>query len=88
MKEPIVSTQYYVAWWNVENLFDSVNSPRRTDKLKRSLGKSLVGWTTTMRDRNIRQLLDVIESLNNGAGPDLLGVCEVENEFVMQKLVD
>ena len=88
MKEPIVPTQYYVAWWNVENLFDSVNSPRRTEKLKRTLGKSLTGWTTTLRDRKIRQLLDVIESLNNGAGPDLLGVCEVENEFVMQKLVD
>jgi predicted extracellular nuclease len=85
---PIMPTQYYVAWWNVENLFDSVNSPRRTEKLKRALGKSLQGWTTTLRDKKISQLLDVIESLNDGAGPDLLGVCEVENEFVMQKLVD
>ena len=81
-------TQYYVAWWNVENLFDSVNSPRRTEKLKRALGKSLNGWTTTLRDKKIRQLLDVIEALNDGEGPDLLGVCEVENQFVMQKLVD
>jgi predicted extracellular nuclease len=83
-----VPTQYFVTWWNVENLFDSVNSPRRTDKLKRALGKSLTGWTTTLRDKKIRQLLDVIESLNDGAGPDLLGVCEVENQFVTQKLVD
>ena len=36
---------YSVAWWNVENLFDEENSPRRTDKLARALGNSIVGWT-------------------------------------------
>ena len=80
--------EYFVAWWNVENLFDSVKSPRRSEKLTRSLGKSLKGWTTTLRDRKVRQLLDVIESLNGGKGPDLFGLCEVENEFVVRQLVD
>jgi endonuclease/exonuclease/phosphatase family metal-dependent hydrolase len=83
-----MSQSYFVAWWNVENLFDSVNSPRRTDKLKRTLGKSLDGWTTVLRDRKITQLVKVIASLNDGAGPDLLGVCEVENEFVVNRLRD
>lgn len=84
----MMTTEYFVAWWNVENLFDSVNSPRRSEKLRRALGKSLRGWTTTLRDKKISQLLDVIEALNEGDGPDLLGLCEVENEFVVRELVD
>jgi predicted extracellular nuclease len=83
-----MSQSYFVAWWNVENLFDSVNSPRRTDKLKRTLGKSLNGWTTKVRDRKISQLVKVIAALNDGHGPDLLGICEVENEFVVNRFRD
>ena len=48
---------YYVAWWNVENLFDEENSPRRTEKLKRVLGTSIAGWPhcATRRSINSRQ---------------------------------
>jgi hypothetical protein len=83
-----MTSTYYVAWWNVENLFDEENSPRRTDKLARALGTSIVGWTPALRDQKIDQLAAVIAQMNDGAGPDLLGVCEVENEFVMDRLKD
>jgi endonuclease/exonuclease/phosphatase family metal-dependent hydrolase len=79
---------YSVAWWNVENLFDEENSPRRSDKLARALGNSIIGWTPALRDRKIDQLASVIAQLNGGAGPDLLGICEVENEFVVNRLKD
>jgi endonuclease/exonuclease/phosphatase family protein len=79
---------YSVAWWNVENLFDEENSPRRTDKVARALGKSIVGWTPALRDQKIDQLTSVIVQMNGGAGPDLLGICEVENEFVVNRLKD
>ena len=77
---------YYVAWWNVENLFDEENSPRRSEKLTRVLGDSIGGWTPARRDRKIDQLASVIAQMNGGAGPDLLGICEVENEFVVDLL--
>lgn len=77
---------YYVAWWNLENLFDEENAPR-TDKLKRAIGKNLVGWTPARRDRKISQLASVIAQMNGAAGPDLLGVCEVENRTVVDLLV-
>lgn len=79
---------YYVAWWNAENLFDEEHSPRRSDKLKRALGTSIVGWTPALRDRKLDQLAAVIAQMNGGAGPDLLGLCEVENEFVVERLKD
>ncbi len=81
-------TTYSVAWWNVENLFDEEDSPRRTDKVARALGSSIVGWTPELRDRKIEQIASVIGQLNNSDGPDLLGICEVENEFVVSRLAD
>jgi hypothetical protein len=83
-----VASAYLVAWWNLENLFDEEDSPRRTDKLKRVLGSSINGWTPALRDRKISQLASVIAAMKAGAGPDLLGVCEVENEFVLRLLAD
>ena len=77
---------YYVAWWNLENLFDEENSPRRSEKLQRAIGGDLAGWTPARRDRKIAQLAGVIAQMNAGAGPDLLGVCEVENRFVLELL--
>ena len=79
---------YHVAWWNVENLFDEEGSPRRTDKVARALGHDIVGWTPALRDQKITQLASVIAQMNSNAGPDLLGMCEVENEFVVQRLRD
>jgi len=47
----------------------------------------VVGWTPALRDQKIAQLASVIAQMNGGRGPDLLGVCEVENDFVMNGLV-
>jgi hypothetical protein len=79
---------YYVAWWNLENLFDEENSPRRTEKVARVIRNDIAGWTPALRDRKIDQLASVIAQMNGGTGPDLLGVCEVENRFVLDLLAD
>lgn len=78
--------QYHVAWWNCENMFDADTAPR-TPELLRNLGPELVGWTAEMRDRKIRNLAQVISAMNEGRGPDILGVCEVENKHVLELLV-
>ena len=80
---------YYVAWWNLENLFDEENAPpeRRTEKVFRAIKNDIAGWTPELRDRKVAQLASVIAQMNDGAGPDLLGVCEVENRFVVDLLV-
>ena len=64
----------YMAWWNLENLFDEEILLDRTDKVRRALGQSIVGWTPALRDRKISQLAAVIVQMNGGGGPDLLGV--------------
>lgn len=78
---------YQVAFWNVENLFDVRNSPRRSEKLRRVLAGELEGWTATVLARKVSQLASIIRQINGGAGPALLGVCEVENRHVLNQLV-
>jgi predicted extracellular nuclease len=81
-------TTYHVAWWNVENLFDEENAPpeRRSEKVRRAIGDDIAGWTPQLRDRKVAQLASVIAQMNAGRAPDLLGVCEVENRFVLDLL--
>lgn len=77
---------YHISFWNVENLFDIENSPRRTDKLQRAVGSELKGWTQAVLEKKIGQLASIIKQLNGGKGPDILGVCEIENRYVLQLL--
>jgi len=37
--------KHHIAFWNLENLFDIQDSPRRSEKLQRTLGNELKGWT-------------------------------------------
>jgi predicted extracellular nuclease len=79
-------TQYHTAFWNLENLFDIEGSPRRDDKVARAIGASINGWTQALLDRKISQLSSIIRQMNSKSGPDLLGICEVENKFVVDLL--
>jgi hypothetical protein len=81
-------SQYHFAFWNLENLLDVESAPpkRRGDKVKRAIGNAIRGWTQDLLDRKVIQLASIICRMNGGRGPDLLGVCEVENEYVMNKL--
>lgn len=79
---------YHIAWWNLENLFDEENAPlsRRPKRVADKIKKDIAGWTPELRDRKIAQLASVIVQMNGGNGPDVLGVCEVENRFVLDLL--
>lgn len=81
---------YFIGWWNVENLYSVMDWEARARKVKNvgGLKKNLENWDKNVLDTKIAQLKMVIEAMNNGKGPDILGVCEVENEQVMKKLVE
>lgn len=78
---------YSVVWWNLENLFDVEDSPARTEKLHRTLRRELAGWNDSILERKLVQLAAILRQTNDGLGPDLLGVCEVENRAVLDRLV-
>jgi hypothetical protein len=80
-------TQYQIFFWNLENLFDIENSPRRSEKLQRAIGKDLQGWSQELLDNKVGRLASIIRRMNNDRGPDILGACEIENKFVLDLLV-
>ena len=73
-----------VAFWNLGNLFD-VNSSEPALVHEFTPEK---GWTYEVLDKKLENLAQVIKLLNNGHGPDLLGICEVENQQITRKLLD
>ena len=80
-------TNHYITWWNVENLFDVYDSDIRPEWLAKGLKAELKGWTNSVLDKKINNLSSVIKQINDNKGPDLLGICEVENENVVKKLL-
>jgi len=73
-----------IAFWNLGNLFDTVKDPI-SDDFDFTPDK---GWTEATQAAKVANLASVIDSMFDDTGPDLLGVCEVENEATLQQLVD
>lgn len=80
-------TEHHIAFWNVENLFGPEDHPHRIPWVADAMRSDLRGWTRALYDRKQDQLARVIAAMNGGAGPDLLGVCEVEDRHVLLDLV-
>ena len=77
---------YYFAWWNLENLFDLEDSPRRPAWLQQRLASELRNWNAAVLDTKLNQIARIVARLNAARGPDILGVCEIENEAVVIEL--
>jgi endonuclease/exonuclease/phosphatase family metal-dependent hydrolase len=76
-------TDIKVAFWNLENLFDTTASEIATD-LEFTPEN---GWTEAVFNKKVENLASVINMMHDGQGPDLLGVCEIENKGVAQTLM-
>ena len=76
----------FVAFWNLQNLFDTVDDPEKNDE--DFLPDGNLEWTEERLDKKMYNLSRIIRMMNDGNGPDILGVCEVENEEVFESMVD
>jgi len=74
-----------VSFWNLENLFDVRNDYFKEDE--EFLPSGIKEWTAERLDKKLFNLSRIIRLLNNGKGPDIIGVCEVEHEFLLDSLV-
>ena len=78
---------YQIAFWNVENLFGPENHPHRIPWVANQVRSDLRGWTPTLYQRKLDQLASIIAQMNGGTGPDVLGICEVEDDHVLADLI-
>lgn len=79
--------KYNIGFWNLENLFAPENFAQREPWLASSIAADLKGWSDALFERKIAQLASIIVQFSSNTGPDILGVCEVENRFVLETLV-
>ena len=79
------SDTLFVASWNLENLFDTVDDPGKIDE--EFLPGSRKDWTNERLDKKLSNLARVINAMNNNKGPDILGVCEVEHESLLKNMI-
>jgi hypothetical protein len=74
-----------VAFYNIENLFDTEDDPTIDDEEFLPTGKNK--WDADRYQHKLDNMAKVIDKLGDEDGPEILGVCEVENKKVMQDLI-
>jgi len=85
IKEDTETTKetYRIGFYNVENLFDTINSPLRNDD--EFLPKTKKNWNTERYQKKLNDLAKIISAMGT---PTILGLSEVENRAVCRDLAD
>ncbi|MBC7383542.1 MAG: endonuclease/exonuclease/phosphatase family protein [Bacteroidia bacterium] len=73
-----------VAFYNQENLFDTIDTPDKNDSEFLPGGK--YNWDHEKYKNKIGNMSRVIAAMNKNNGPDFLGMCEVENDIALHDL--
>ena len=73
------------AFYNVENLFDATDDPGLQDQ--EYLPGSIKNWSDKRYRKKISDLARVIKELGGKELPEIVGLCEVENQRVLKDLV-
>jgi len=77
-----------IAFYNVENLFDTINNPKKFDDDRTPNGKdkytSRIYWDKIDK---LSRVLSEIGSEKSGSSPAIIGICEAENLAVLKDLV-
>jgi exonuclease III len=74
-----------VVFYNVENLFDSQNNPETNDDEFTPAGDR--HWTKTLLDQKVKNLYRAILSAGKGRYPDIIGLAEIENLWVIEYMI-
>lgn len=78
-----------IGFWNVENLYDTLNDVWKNDEEFTPSGTN--AWTGSRYWTKIDHLAEVISQMATDVTPDglaILGLCEIENKNVVQDLVN
>ena len=84
-QEPsMLSDTLRVMFYNVENLFDCQDDPLKDDA--EYLPEGMKGWTPYRYRRKLVSVSKVLAAVGGMRMPDLVGLCEVENDSVLHDL--
>ena len=78
-----------VAFYNVENLFDTINDPKTFDDDRTPKGRDK--WTSIIYKKKLQNIAKVISEIGrdiSNSGPSIIGLCEIENKNVLIDLIN
>lgn len=75
----------FIAFWNLENLFDTIDDPKKDDQ--EFLPDGSKEWTQERLDKKMYNLARVFNMMNDEKGPDIIGVAECENQAVLELFI-
>lgn len=76
---------FRVAFYNVENLFDTIDDPLKDDA--EFLPSGRIPWTAARYQKKLDRMSEVISGMSTSKPVAVLGLCEVENLYVLKDLV-
>lgn len=77
-----------IAFYNVENLFDTINDPKINDE--EFLPSGSQRWSKKNYNKKLGNISKVISEIGTGENPNsptVIGVCEIENRYVLEELI-
>ena len=84
-----INNAYTVAFYNLENLFDTYNNPLTLDDDFTKTGSK--NWNAKRYRKKLNKLSNIIAHIGTEKSyhsPAIVGVAEVENEMVLQDLIN
>lgn len=77
-----------ISFYNVENLFDTIDDPETIDEAYTPSGKNHYShYDYLWKIRNTASVISEIGSNSKNSGPDLIGLAEIENFKVLNDLI-
>lgn len=77
--------RYRIMFYNVENLFDTVNDPEKNDDEFTPTGNRF--WTDYRKRQKLNNIYKVITAIGEWDLPMIVGLCEIENRNVLEDLL-
>jgi endonuclease/exonuclease/phosphatase family metal-dependent hydrolase len=72
-----------LTWWNLQNFFDTDDDPISKD----FEFTAEYGWTDEVFEAKKTNLANALNATHAGAGPELLVVCEIEKDTLLEALI-
>ena len=74
-----------IMFYNVENLFDTINEPLKNDEDFLPNGNNR--WNSFRFYNKLKNTYKVITAVGGWETPEIIGFCEIENRYVLEQLI-
>ncbi len=77
---------FTIVFYNVENLFNTTDNPGTEDEEFTPMGEK--EWDEEKYEKKLKDIAEVISSVNRKELPEIIGLAEVENRKVLEDLIE